>query len=245
MAEERPGSDLRAAAHGQRRAGGRLGDRQRGRVIHHRGRTPCPRAGLRAVAEVPAGSRLRGGAHDGWPAPVRRAGAAAAGREAGVHARRSRLERHRCRGRLLRREGADGGRLGGAGGAHRRSADARLVLVRRGHRVGCARVRRDTGAGTGQPEGEDRRDDAAARRRLRARGQSASGRLAHAAAGLRGRPFRERVAWTWRHAEPGQPERAIMRGPDRICAAFRSLLPAAPPRPTSAGHLSGRRSTAG
>ncbi len=43
----------------------------------------------KAVAEVPVGPRLRGGAYHGGTAPVWRAGAAAACREPGVYARRS------------------------------------------------------------------------------------------------------------------------------------------------------------
>ena len=125
-----PGRDLRAAAHGQLGPGRGMDHRPGGRLVHHGHGAPGARVAVRAVRRVPRGTGHGGAACQRRTPPVRRAGPAAAGGQAGLPAVRPGRDRRRHRGGLLRREGADDGRAGRAGRADRRRADAGHAVVR-------------------------------------------------------------------------------------------------------------------
>src|ERR1700761_188571 len=188
----RPRGDLRAAAHGQLGSGRGLLRRLRG-PLRHRGRAAQAGVGVRHVRRLPREPGHGGAPADRRPQRVRGPGPAAAPGRADLPALRPGPDRERCRGRVLRGPGPDGGRAGRPGHPDRRLAAGGDAVVHRGG-LGGRRQPGHPGPGRGGPQGQGRGHDPGTGPSLRAGHRRAPGRLAHAAAGVHRRPRPEPAA---------------------------------------------------
>ena len=213
----RPRRDRRPAAHGQLRAGGRVGDPGGSGHVHHRRRTPAAGVGLRGVRPLPPEPGDGGTPADRRADPVRDPGPAAAQGRPGLPGQRPRPQGVRDRGRAVRREGADRGHRR-ARGAHRRRAAPDGDLVRGRGRMGSPHLPGGSRPRVGDPRGEDQGHEPADGAPLGNRARRAPAGLAHAAARLHrrprkpGRPLSPRGVWGKDSLQAGGHRGVLPRG---------------------------------